>query len=32
VSLALQLRERALAASTATTPFVDYGLSRADWF
>jgi len=32
VSLALKLRERALAAGTAATPFVDYGLSRADWF
>ena len=32
VSLALKLRERALAASTAATPFVDYGLSKADWF
>jgi len=32
VSLALKLRERALDASTAATPFVDYGLSKADWF
>ncbi|RKP52009.1 C39 family peptidase [Trinickia fusca] len=32
VSLALKLRERALANSTAATPFVDYGLSKADWF
>ena len=32
VSLALKLRERALEASSAATPFVDYGLSKADWF
>ncbi|MGN6086839.1 C39 family peptidase [Trinickia sp.] len=32
VSLALKLRERALDASMAATPFVDYGLSKADWF
>ncbi|WP_206999536.1 C39 family peptidase [Trinickia mobilis] len=31
-SLALKLRDRALDASTAATPFVDYGLSKADWF
>ncbi|TKC83928.1 peptidase C39 [Trinickia terrae] len=32
VSLALKLRESALATSSAATPFVDYGLSKADWF
>jgi predicted double-glycine peptidase len=32
VSLADKLRAQALMTSTATTPFVDYGLSRADWF
>jgi uncharacterized protein len=31
-SLAEKLRQRALDASTAATPFVDYGLSKADWF
>ncbi|MGV2289005.1 C39 family peptidase [Trinickia sp. YCB016] len=31
-SLALKLRERALDTGTAATPFVDYGLSKADWF
>ena len=32
VSLAMKLRAKALANSTAATPFVDFGLSRADWF
>jgi hypothetical protein len=32
VSLALRLREKALEDGTAATPFVDYGLSKADWF
>jgi uncharacterized protein len=32
VSLALKLRENVVSRSTAATPFVDFGLSRADWF
>lgn len=32
VSFADKLRAGALATSTAATPFVDFGLSRADWF
>jgi len=31
-SQALRLRERALEFGTAATPFVDFGLSKADWF
>jgi hypothetical protein len=31
-SLALRLRERALANGTAATPFVEYGLIKADLF
>jgi predicted double-glycine peptidase len=31
-SLALKLRERALATGTAMTPFVEFGLTRADLF
>jgi predicted double-glycine peptidase len=32
VSLALKLRQKLLEDGTAATPFVDYGLSKADWF
>ena len=32
VSLALKLRTNALENSTASTPFVEFGLSKADWF
>jgi hypothetical protein len=32
VSLALKLRTNALGNSTASTPFVEFGLSKADWF